>query len=581
MLLEKLNEYADRIDLPPPLYTKRPLRYVIDLDSEGRPMGPPIDLAQADEASTKLGLRRLLPTMVRSSGIRPILLADNAVNTLGPRPGASAESPKDQRRLVRAVKAHGAYLDLLHECADVTGSGDVTAVCRFLDRDPWTELAVGDDFDEGAMISFRVDGRYVVDEAAVQEFWADHGQGVSDLPVMQCVTCGRRRPTLRRLKLKIKGIPGGHTTGTSLISANEVAFESYGLKNSQIAPTCMECGERFTQALNALLASSEHSLRVADLVVVFWTRDPAPFSLVTLLSRPDEGDVRRLLDGARTGQRAATGNANFFYAAFLSGSDGGGRAAVRQWIDSTVPDVEDRLRDWFLAQRIVENDGSEGRPIGVWGLSAASVRDMKDVPAGVPASLMRAALTGAPLPYSLLHAAVRRSAIERSVTHSRAALIKLVLTGHETTWKENDMVELEAEQNDPAYQCGRLLAVLENAQYAALRIASVTDRFYGAASTAPASVFGRLVSGSRPHLAKLRRDRHGAYNAIEREMEEVMSTIDEFPNTLTLREQGMFALGYYHQRAAQRRGRDSHRIGDAEESRQEGQSSHKHEGERK
>jgi CRISPR-associated protein Csd1 len=35
-------------------------------------------------------------------------------------------------------------------------------------------------------------------------------------------------------------------------------------------------------------------------------------------------------------------------------------------------------------------------------------------------------------------------------------------------------------------------------------------------------------------------------------MEEIMANLDRFPNTLTLREQAVFALGYYHQRAHDR-----------------------------
>jgi CRISPR-associated protein Csd1 len=80
----------------------------------------------------------------------------------------------------------------------------------------------------------------------------------------------------------------------------------------------------------------------------------------------------------------------------------------------------------------------------------------------------------------------------------------------------------------------------------------VSERFYGAASTAPASVFGRLIRGAQPHLARLERDRRGAYFGIQRDIEDVVQRIGAFPNILTLKDQGRFALGYYHQRAADR-----------------------------
>jgi CRISPR-associated protein Csd1 len=118
------------------------------------------------------------------------------------------------------------------------------------------------------------------------------------------------------------------------------------------------------------------------------------------------------------------------------------------------------------------------------------------------------------------------------------------------------MVHLDSNNREPAYLCGRLMAVLENAQQSAIPNVNTTvvDRFYGTASTAPASVFSRLLRGVQPHLAKLQRDNRGAYVAIQNRMEEILSGLPGdrgFPRILTLQEQGMFALGYYHQRAQQ------------------------------
>lgn len=116
------------------------------------------------------------------------------------------------------------------------------------------------------------------------------------------------------------------------------------------------------------------------------------------------------------------------------------------------------------------------------------------------------------------------------------------------------MVQLQPTHPEPAYHCGRLLAVLESIQRGALGDinATIVDRFYGTASTAPASVFGRLVRGAQPHLSKLRRDRPGAGHALQERLEEVLAALPAFPHTLDLKQQGIFALGYYHQRAHDR-----------------------------
>ena len=113
------------------------------------------------------------------------------------------------------------------------------------------------------------------------------------------------------------------------------------------------------------------------------------------------------------------------------------------------------------------------------------------------------------------------------------------------------MVQLDPNHPNPAYHCGRLLAVLEEVQRLAVpgAKATIVDRFYGTASSAPASVFGRLLRGAQPHLAKLERDRRGAYVALQTRLEEIQGQLGSFPRTLTLQDQGLFALGYYHQRA--------------------------------
>lgn len=116
------------------------------------------------------------------------------------------------------------------------------------------------------------------------------------------------------------------------------------------------------------------------------------------------------------------------------------------------------------------------------------------------------------------------------------------------------MIDLDPQHAKPGYQCGRLLAVLESIQRAALPgiNTTITDRFFGTASTAPASVFSRLIRGAQAHLGKLRRDRPGTYEALERKLEEINALLSTFPKVLFLEEQGYFALGYYHQKAADR-----------------------------
>jgi CRISPR-associated protein Csd1 len=549
MLLRRLKEYADvRMQLPPVLYSEAQVRYIIELNADGRLLSPrPTDTADSTNAKTKRGQRRLVPQIQRTVGIKPLLLADKADYTLG----LGSEGAKPER----VQQCHDAYLRLVERCAAQTQAPKVVAVLRFLQDTPTERLELPADFDYGALITFRVDETFVVDVPAVQAFWAkEHAPaGEATTTTMQCLICGQQRPILDTLQAKVKGVPGGQTSGTSIISANAKAFESYGLEGSLIAPTCADCGERFTKALNHLLADPQSRIFLGGAVFTYWTHKPVDdFDLLSFLDKPEPEEVKRLYESLRTAQRIAPIDETAFYAISLSGS--GGRTVVRDWIDTTVGEAKANVLQWFTRQRIVGAFGEEPRPLGLFPLAVATVRESKDIPPTTPRTLLRSALTGAPLPLGLLFQAVRRNRAEQKVTAQRAALIKLVFASQSSTPQEDFMVQLDPTNPSAAYQCGRLLAVLEDIQRAAIPNAKATivDRFFGTASSAPASVFGRLMRGAQPHLAKLERDNPNAYRALQRRMEEVTANLNGFPRTLTLEEQGLFSLGYYHQRAHDR-----------------------------
>jgi CRISPR-associated protein Csd1 len=159
------------------------------------------------------------------------------------------------------------------------------------------------------------------------------------------------------------------------------------------------------------------------------------------------------------------------------------------------------------------------------------------------------------------------------VSHPQAALVKMVLLSQQDAEQQEEgeelmskLVQLDSENRDPAYLCGRLLAVLEEAQWAAMgRVnATIIDRYFGTASSAPASVFGRLLTGAQAHLSTLRRDWPAKGQSLQKRLEEVQAGLQSFPRTLTLAQQGLFMLGYYHQRAADRAERLSRRRSAAE-----------------
>ena len=108
---------------------------------------------------------------------------------------------------------------------------------------------------------------------------------------------------------------------------------------------------------------------------------------------------------------------------------------------------------------------------------------------------------------------------------------------------------LNEQSTNPAYVLGRLFAVLEKVQQEAIGNvnASIKDRYFTSACASPASVFPILLRLSQHHIAK------ADYGYVrDRRIQEIMGLLDvesnPIPTRLTLDEQGVFVMGYYHER---------------------------------
>lgn len=122
-------------------------------------------------------------------------------------------------------------------------------------------------------------------------------------------------------------------------------------------------------------------------------------------------------------------------------------------------------------------------------------------------------------------------------------------------FKQPSTHQLDDFEHNPAYVYGRLLSVFEQIQYAALGDvnANVVDKFYATMSSVPAMVVGRLQDNARNHLRKLRGEKPGAFVLLERRLIDVLGLLGALapPQRLSLQDQGLFALGYYHEKARQ------------------------------
>lgn len=542
MPLHRLVELHDRIAdwIEPEHHRRRPVDWLLDLDLHGRFLGL---VATTDEKGR--GLERTVPYR-RRSGQRPppYLLCDTAAYVLG----WAGEKWTDEV----AVERHGWFKELVDDCAATTELPEVRAVARFLADGAEVEVPDPPPGDDD-LIAFRVGDRIVTDLPAVQAFWqARLSPAESDEAAWEgeCVICGRWGPVAKRHPVELKL----GAARVQIVTANESAFESWGLEASEVAPVCLPCALQYGRAANYLMTSPDHHYAIEGLHWIYWTRSGGSGGAMAILADPQPEDVGRLLESVHSGSRARL-DPESFYAASLTVNTS--RLVIRDWLEATVGEAEAHLGRWFDLQALVGRHGEPSHPIGLYGLAGSLVRKLKDLPPQVLPALLTCALRGQPLPTRLLHLAIRRAHAdsEDAVTRPRAMLVKMVLNSN--CERNCPMVTeaLDLSNRDPAYLCGRLLAVLEDAQRAALGNvnATIVDRFFATASSAPASVFGRLLRGVQNHMHTLRRDKPGVHKLLQERLEDVTAHLQEFPRALDLTQQGLFMLGYYHQRAEGRR----------------------------
>src|SRR5262249_46791484 len=150
---------------------------------------------------------------------------------------------------------------------------------------------------------------------------------------------------------------------------------------------------------------------------IFWTRQPSVFSFREYLDKPQSEQVRALIESVHRAKPTSRIDDDAFYCAALSAH--GGRAVVRDWIDTTLARVKETLVRWFERQMVVGPWGEPPRAFGVVALAGTTVRTLNELTSGITDSLIHSALVGTTLPLSLLSAALRRIQADQTITHAR------------------------------------------------------------------------------------------------------------------------------------------------------------------
>lgn len=613
MIIQSLCRYYDilvddkDVAISRPGYSSGKVSFALVLSPEGE-LSYIADLRSDDKKPRPRSMDVPLQE-VRSSGIAPYVLCDNAKYVLGVEKFKKSEFEKkfnstapdytvlagNEKEVIlvhpRSQECFEAFKARQHEVFDNLEDSGIRALLMFLDT--WNPtnfnkhpkvVEYADDLLAGGSCVFECEGVFLHQKPSVRRVW-EHSHSSnrdSETFTAQCLVTGEV-DMVARVHQNFKGVAGAQMSGASLVSFNDDSFCSYGKtgkRQNLNAPISESAMFKYTTALKYLLGRPDYRMRIADTTVVFWaeTSGTGCEDLASLFFDPrekieeDSGaepsdparvqDLRKIellgdiLDKVRRGQKIHTEDigadpeANFY---MLGLSPNNARLAVRFWYVDTFGSFIVRAARHHLDMEIVRDGGP--RYASMYRLLKETVPQSSDNKAASPllgGLVMRSILNGGPYPVQMYSAILNRTKVERSINPIRAGFIKaylLRLARAGLTNLSEDMITVSLNEENPSvpYRLGRLFAVLEKTQADTNREmkSTINSKYFSSASTTPAVVFPVLLKLAQHHIAKS----DWGFKTTQA-IEETLTGVDEFPAYLSLEEQGMFMLGYYHQKKA-------------------------------
>ena len=574
-ILQALSSHYDRLvvrgDAPAFGFSRERISYAVVLSPEGRAVDvtPLLDTSGTKPRPT---LRQVPQPVKRTSGIAANFLWDKTSYALG------VKRDPATKQVVLGGREHDAFKKLHEELlagTDDEGLQTFLAFLRGWRPQDFESLPNSEDISDTNVV-FRLDGecRGLHERPSALSAWTDHlsrRNGKEGL----CLVTGEQAP-VARLHPVVKGVKGAQSSGASIVSFNLDAFESYGKKQGTNAPVSERAAFGYATALNALLENgSGRRIQIGDATTVFWAEAvvgeagaAAAEELFAILVDPpptDQEETVRISDklGAIAAGRPLeevvpeVHRDTRFH--ILGLSPNAARLSVRFWYVGSIGEIARRIAEHWCDLRLDPSPWTNPPSARRLLYETAVQRKADNISPTLGGALMRAILTGGRYPRAFLAAVVTRMRADKNVNGMRAAICKACLArDHRLGFEEEDVpVSLNPDEPNVAYRLGRLFAVYEGVQRAALGgsvNATIKDRYFGAASATPASIFPLLERNSAHHLATLRKgDKGGLAHWFEREIDSIFAGVDsEFPRSLRLGDQGRFALGYHHQRATRR-----------------------------
>lgn len=575
MILTKLVEYYEREakegNAPRYGWAKAKVSWALDLAEDGTLLHvlPLKNEELRGKKKVEVPVTMEVPQQKGRPGTKPFayFLCDNSKYILG-------RSLKEKEE--KTKRCHEASMETHLRILKDVDSPAAHAIVQFFQK--WipeeTQLQDGilrelEHMQDGENIIFRVDGQDAQKDPAIRKAWMHACDEDDDAPEGLCMLTGKHAP-IARVHPVVKGVVGAQSAGGALISYNKgkSAFESFGKEDAQSfnAPVSEYAAFAYTTALNLLIADRAHTVRLGDTTIVYWAEEEnsACQELFSIVAFGNETEhpmtakwIHDFFERVREGRSFSYDDVDIpfdtpFY--ILGIAPNAARLSIRFFLSGTFGGFLRSAAAHQERMEIIRPHYAKQGGIPIWQMLAETVKpESRDKSASplLAGSVLRSILTDSPYPaalYENILLRIRAEQEEHKINFRRAAILKACLIKNK---RRKITVALDETSTHPAYVLGRLFAVLERIQQDADPSiqATIKDRYFNAACATPARVFPVLQKLSQHHLRKLQ-DTSKTYHEIQvgRIMDLLPMKEAPFPKTLSLEEQGIFILGYYHQR---------------------------------
>ena len=570
MILQALVKHYEDLEkqekVPKRGWCHAKVSYALDIDKDGSLLGI-IPLKQEETKGKKMiwvPQPKEVPEMVsRASGVLANFLCDNSKYILG----IDGDGIGD-RTLECFEATKKKHLDILADVHSVAAE----AVKNFFQSwnpeyakenvdisDKWEDVTAG-----GNLI-FYIEGIYAQEDEDIRKAWKKYVENSDGEVESICLVTGRKEG-ISRIHNVIKGVQGAQSSGALLVSFNAQSFESYGKGQSYNAPVGKYATFAYTTALNYLLSQKEYIFTLGDTTILFWAEGGKEsyqrlFGICMEPVADNQEEIKGIFLNLQEGHAIDIEGIEInpkqkFY--ILGLSPNAARLSIRFFYQDNFGNILTNIKKHYNRMDIVRPSWDNQRYIGIWRMLMETVnqnsKDKKPRP-NMASSVFHSILSNGRYPENLYEGVLIRIRAEQGrITRGRAGIIKahLIRNYNSKLVKEEKFMGLNEQCSNTAYVLGREFAVLEAIQEEANPGINTTirDRYFNSACATPASIFPILFKLKNSHIRKIEKKKihfEKILTDLQGEIEVREDGVSAYPHRLSLEEQGMFILGYYHQ----------------------------------